>query len=35
MNNSEKTLCRLFNGCSTRVLEMVGDDNGIDYEKNE
>lgn len=34
MNHSEKTLCGLFDGCRTRVRDIVGDDNGIDDEKD-
>lgn len=34
MNQAEKTLCGLFGGCRTRVPEIVGDDNGIDDEKD-
>lgn len=35
MNHSEKTLCGLFDGCRTRVHQIVGDDNGIDDETKE
>lgn len=34
MNRSEKTLCWLFEGSHTRVRDIVGDDNGIDDEKD-
>lgn len=34
MNHSEKTLCGLFGGGRTRVRDIVGDDNGIDDEKD-
>lgn len=30
MNHAENTLCGLFEGCRTRVRDIVGDDNGID-----
>ena len=30
MNHSEKAMCGLFDGCRTRVRDIVGDDNGID-----
>ena len=28
MSQSEKSLCRLFEGCRTRVSDIVGDGNG-------
>lgn len=34
MSQSEKNLCRLFEGCRTQVSDIVGDDNGIDDEKD-
>ena len=34
MNHSEKTLCGLFEGNRTRVRYIVGDDNGIDDERD-
>lgn len=34
MKHSEETLCRLFEGNRTRVRDIVGDDNGIDGEKD-
>ena len=34
MNHSEKTLCGLFAGRRIRVSDIVGDDNGIDDEKD-
>lgn len=34
MNHAEKTLCGLFEGNRTRVRDIVGDDNGIDDEKD-
>ena len=34
MSHSEKTLCGLFDGHRTRVRDLVGDDNGIDDEKD-
>lgn len=34
MKHAEKTLCGLFEGNSTRVRDIVGDDNGIDDEKD-
>lgn len=34
MNHAEKTLCGLFDGNRTRVRDIVGDDNGIDDEKD-
>lgn len=34
MNHAEKTLFGLFEGNRTRVRDIVGDDNGIDDEKD-
>ena len=34
MKHAEKTLCGLFDGGRTRVRDVVGDDNGIDDEKD-
>lgn len=34
MNKAEKTLCGLFEGNRTSVRDIVGDDNGIDDEKD-
>lgn len=34
MEHSEDALCRLFEGNRTRVRDIVGDDNGIDDEKD-
>ena len=34
MDHAEETLCGLFEGSRTRVRDIVGDDNGIDDDKD-